>query len=148
MPRSGLNTQAVVDAAARLADAQGLERMTLTAFAAIVERVISGAIGIGIIVLAAQGMIGYAMVLLVANLVSVGVTQPGTQTPVRAGGFPLAAIAPTGQLYLTWQDSRFIITWYGTEMAALVGIADLSYLRDRDGELIRRPIPAAAESVV
>ncbi|TME21222.1 MAG: TetR family transcriptional regulator, partial [Chloroflexi bacterium] len=34
MPRSGLNTQAVVDAAARLADAQGLERMTLKQLAA------------------------------------------------------------------------------------------------------------------
>jgi hypothetical protein len=39
----------------------------------------------------------------------------------------------------TWQDTRFIITWYGVEMAALVGIADLSYLRDRDGELLRQP---------
>jgi len=34
VPRSGLNTQAVVDAAARLADAQGLERMTLKQLAA------------------------------------------------------------------------------------------------------------------
>ncbi len=34
MPRSGLNTQAVVDAAARLADAEGLERLTLKQLAA------------------------------------------------------------------------------------------------------------------
>jgi hypothetical protein len=44
---------------------------------------------------------------VVGDMVSVGVTQPGTLTPVRSGGFPLAAISRTGQVYLTWQDSRF-----------------------------------------
>jgi hypothetical protein len=39
----------------------------------------------------------------------------------------------------TWDDTRFVVTWYGVEMAAMVGIADLSYLRDRDRELLRRP---------
>lgn len=44
---------------------------------------------------------------VVSDLLSVGVTQPGTTVPVRSGGFPLAAITPAGRLYLTWQDSRF-----------------------------------------
>jgi hypothetical protein len=44
---------------------------------------------------------------VVSNLLSVGVTQPGTALPVRSGGFPVAAITRSGRLYLTWQDSRF-----------------------------------------
>lgn len=44
---------------------------------------------------------------IVSDLLPVGVAHPGTQAPVRSGGFPLAAITRTGQIYLTWQDSRF-----------------------------------------
>jgi hypothetical protein len=44
---------------------------------------------------------------VVSDLLPVGVVQPGKQAPVRSGGFPLAAISGTGQVYLTWQDSRF-----------------------------------------
>jgi hypothetical protein len=44
---------------------------------------------------------------VVSDLLPVGITHPGTGVPVRSGGFPLAAISRTGQLYLTWQDSRF-----------------------------------------
>jgi hypothetical protein len=44
---------------------------------------------------------------VVSDLLTVGVTQPGSVAPVRAGGFPLAAISRSGTVYLTWQDSRF-----------------------------------------
>lgn len=44
---------------------------------------------------------------VVNDNLSIGVVQPGSQYPVRSGGFPLAAISRSGQLYLTWQDSRF-----------------------------------------
>ena len=44
---------------------------------------------------------------VIGDLVSVGVRQAGTLAPVRSGGFPVAAISRAGQVYLTWQDSRF-----------------------------------------
>jgi hypothetical protein len=44
---------------------------------------------------------------VISDSLGVGVTQPGTQFPVRSGGLPFAAIARSGQLYVIWQDSRF-----------------------------------------
>jgi hypothetical protein len=44
---------------------------------------------------------------VVSKLLPVGVAQPGTGLPVRSGGLPFAAISRSGQLYLTWEDSRF-----------------------------------------
>ena len=44
---------------------------------------------------------------VVSDLLTVGVTEPGTGAPLRSGGFPVAAISATGRVYLTWQDSRF-----------------------------------------
>jgi hypothetical protein len=44
---------------------------------------------------------------VVSDMVGIGVTQPGTGAAIRSGGFPLGAITRTGQVYLTWQDSRF-----------------------------------------
>jgi hypothetical protein len=44
---------------------------------------------------------------VVSDMVTIGVRQPGTGADVRSGGFPLGAITRTGQVYLTWQDSRF-----------------------------------------
>jgi len=44
---------------------------------------------------------------VVSDILTLGVVQPGTNAPVRAGGFPFAAVSPKGTLYLTWQDSRF-----------------------------------------
>ncbi len=44
---------------------------------------------------------------MVSDILTLGVVQPGTNAPVRSGGFPFAAISPKGTLYLAWQDSRF-----------------------------------------
>jgi hypothetical protein len=44
---------------------------------------------------------------VIADMLTAGVTQPGTGANVRAGGFPLAAISRTGKVFVVWQDSRF-----------------------------------------
>lgn len=50
---------------------QGHERMGIAALAAVIERVISGILGLAIIILAGKGMVAYATVLLGANAISV-----------------------------------------------------------------------------
>jgi hypothetical protein len=44
---------------------------------------------------------------VVNAMLPVGVAQPGTLAPVRSSGFPVAAISPTGAVFLAWEDSRF-----------------------------------------
>lgn len=52
---------------------QGLERMTLTSAASIIEKIISGVLGVGAVALAGMGMIGYSFVLLAAASVSTSI---------------------------------------------------------------------------
>lgn len=44
---------------------------------------------------------------VVADLLTVGVTQPSTRTNLRTPTYPSAAISGTGKIFITWQDSRF-----------------------------------------
>jgi len=59
-------------------------------------------------------------------------TVPATEMRLFLGHAIMAA---------TWGDSRFIITRHGKVIAAIVGIADLQYLRDRDGDVLKYPPP-------
>ncbi len=52
---------------------QGLERMTLTSVAGVVEKMIGGLLGVGAVILASQGMIVYSLILLGANALSVSI---------------------------------------------------------------------------
>ncbi|HEY5845442.1 MAG TPA: sialidase family protein [Microlunatus sp.] len=44
---------------------------------------------------------------VIADLLTVGIAQPGNRTNLRTPTYPSAAISADGKIFLTWQDSRF-----------------------------------------
>lgn len=122
---------------------QGLERMTLTSTAAIVEKVLSTSLGIGAIVLAGEGMITYAIILLAANAVGVGIVMVyflqiiGISGRIdlkecRAllrGGFPFLIWGLSLVIYgtiditmLSLMTNDTVVGWYGTSYR-FIGVA-------------------------
>lgn len=122
---------------------QGLERMTLTSVAAIAEKVLSGVLGIVAVVLAGEGMITYAIILLAANAVSggiiviyflqvIGISGRIDAKECRAilrGGLPFLIWGVSLLIYgtiditmLSLMTNDDVVGWYGTSYR-FIGIA-------------------------
>ena len=122
---------------------QGLERMTLTSASSVIEKVLSGALGIGAVVLAGEGMITYAIILLAANAVSggiiviyflqvVGISGRVDTKECRAilrGGLPFLIWGVSLMIYgtiditmLSLMTNDDVVGWYGTSYR-FIGIA-------------------------
>lgn len=126
-----------------IAALQGLERMTLTSAAAIVEKVLSASLGVGAVVFAGEGMITYAIILLAANAVSVSIVMVYFLQVIGISGRidlrECRAILRGGLPFLIWGISLMIygtiditmlslmtnddvVGWYGTSYR-FIGIA-------------------------
>ena len=122
---------------------QGLERMTLTSSAAVLERVLSGVLGVGAVALAGMGLTEYALILLATSglttviiggyfLRTIGLSYRIDITVCREllrGGSPfllwsiaLLVYATIDITMLSLMTSDQVVGWYGTAYR-FVGIA-------------------------
>lgn len=122
---------------------QGLERLTLTSFASIIEKVLSGVLGVGAVVLAGQGLLSYALILVGASLLSTGIVlayflrvvgfsyRPDLRVwkELMRGGVPFVLWSIALMIYgtiditmLSLMTTDEVVGWYGTAYR-FIGIA-------------------------